>query len=322
MQSKSGNNNSNRIYLIDNTKVILIILVVFAHFLEAINSFSSDISILYRAIYIFHMPALIFLAGFNTKSQFSKQRVIGLLFLYIIFQTLYSLLINKYSILTPHWIMWFIPSLIFWRLSIHLFKKTRYPFTIAIILAIISGYFPIIGYPLSLSRTFVFLPFFILGHFHGERILLLCRKYNKALILPVGIAAISVSSYFIIDVRWLYSSFSYQSLGAEGINSIIMRTICLVSSTIGIITLLTFIPDKKFTWSSIGTKILPIYLLHGFFVISLKNVVIVLASYNIAAAVALAAVSTYILVKLLSSEKISKIIYAIYNYSSSKKSVI
>jgi hypothetical protein len=48
----------------------------------------------------------------------------------------------------------------------------------------------------------------------------------------------------------------------------------------------------------------------------------VLASYNIAAAVALAAVSTYILVKLLSSEKISKIIYAIYNYSSSKKSVI
>jgi len=55
----------------DNIKGILILLVVFAHFLFGLQS-SPVIDWLVDAIYFFHMPAFVFVSGYFSKSAHSK----------------------------------------------------------------------------------------------------------------------------------------------------------------------------------------------------------------------------------------------------------
>ena len=53
-----------RDYGFDNSKLILIILVVFAHLLEISTKNYGAKCDIYRVIYSFHMPAFVFLTGY------------------------------------------------------------------------------------------------------------------------------------------------------------------------------------------------------------------------------------------------------------------
>ena len=76
----------SRNYRFDNIKFILITLVVFGHFLELINGQVTDN--LYRIIYLFHIPAFIFITGYFAK--FNPAKIIRTLILpYVISQLLY-----------------------------------------------------------------------------------------------------------------------------------------------------------------------------------------------------------------------------------------
>ena len=72
----------------DNIRGILIILVVFGHFLELCPGAVAG-SHVYLLIYCFHMPAFIFLSGRFSKHD--RQNMWKLFFLYLFFQFLYRL---------------------------------------------------------------------------------------------------------------------------------------------------------------------------------------------------------------------------------------
>src|SRR5690606_5474093 len=72
---------------------------------------------------------------------------------------------------------------------------------------------------LSLSRTLVFLPFFLLGAAMGPgHFAALARprvRWAAGIVLVLGAAA-AVAFARDVDVKWLYGSFAYRSLGQPG----------------------------------------------------------------------------------------------------------
>ena len=73
----------------DNMKGLLILLVVFAHFLDAWIQKFSVVRLVYSTIYVFHMPAFVFISGYFGKSEKSRgfQSILKLVLLYFIFNS-------------------------------------------------------------------------------------------------------------------------------------------------------------------------------------------------------------------------------------------
>lgn len=62
----------------DNAKLLFIFLVVFGHAIQPFTEESRAIYTLYTWIYLFHMPAFIFLAGFFAKGLENRDYLIRL----------------------------------------------------------------------------------------------------------------------------------------------------------------------------------------------------------------------------------------------------
>ena len=79
---------SERIYLFDNLKFILIFFVVFGH---CIMIFVNDITLrVYMYIYLFHMPTFVFISGYFFKRR--NKKMLSFIVKYLVFQCLYLLL--------------------------------------------------------------------------------------------------------------------------------------------------------------------------------------------------------------------------------------
>lgn len=174
-----------RNYKYDTIRFIMIFFVIVGHAMELF--YSEKISYIYQIIYSFHIPVLIYITGMFAR--FDKQKIIKhLIFPYLVFQLIYQifhaiLFGNQINIqfTTPYWILWYLLSIIIYYILIPMFpdKKTKHVYTflfLSIIFALIIGFENSIGYYMSLSRTFYFFPFFIMGYYHDKLLDLLENK--------------------------------------------------------------------------------------------------------------------------------------------------
>lgn len=263
----------------DNAKFILIFFVVFGHMIQPFTD-TKAIEVIYHFIYAFHMPAFILLSGFFAKgighfgyvwNLFRK-----LIIPYLIFQLLYS---GYYYIIgdtgwrtawyEPHWALWFLLSLFCWHVLLVLFKKIPPIASVIIALAIgvLIGYIGEIGHEFSLSRTFVFFPFFVLGYWLTKEQLLKLKypmmKWLGATIIGLVIGVLSTAPAF--SVNWLLGSFSYQDMG-QPIWGGMLRFMIYVLAIIVTCSVLAWVPSKTYSWTKLGKQTLYVYLLHGVFI--------------------------------------------------------
>ena len=105
----------------DNIKGLLMLLTVFAHILYQLQSNSSAINSIVDYIYMFHMPAFVFVCGYFGKSENSHSfgAIIKLLFLYFIFNSVMGFVYGFDSLLKPMYSYWFLIALVVWRLTAH-----------------------------------------------------------------------------------------------------------------------------------------------------------------------------------------------------------
>lgn len=270
----------------DNAKVLLIFFVVFGHMIQPYVDGSQNVGTFYTWLYTFHMPAFIFLAGFYAKGKGSLDFVMNLakklLIPYLIFQAMYTIYyfyIGKSgwltdSIFSPHWSLWFLISLFSWHILLIVYKRMHpsIAITLALSLGIIVGYFEPIGHLFSLSRTFVFFPFFLLGHFVSvEHIMILKQKRMKVLSV-VTMSVIAVAIYFLPDINsgWLLASKSYSTLGMETYGSV-ARFFVYTTSFAMAASFLAWVPKRRLIFTKIGERTLYVYLLHGFFIQLFRN---------------------------------------------------
>ncbi|WP_077213135.1 acyltransferase family protein [Bacillus dakarensis] len=266
----------------DNAKFLLIFLVVFGHLIQSYIHEEQWIYTLYTTIYTFHMPAFILISGFFAKGfrkpGYLKNVAKKLIIPYLIFQSIYSFyyfFLNNHKVveldpLNPQWSLWFLLSLFCWNVLLFLFAKMKagVSLLLAVALGIFVGYFDEISNYLSLSRTFVFFPFFLLGYYlkkeHFEKVRALKFKYVSVFILISLFIAYYLFPNF--DYKWLFGSKPYGALDHSHFDGGIIR-LGVYSLTLGAtLSFLALVPRKRYFFTEWGTSSIYVYLLHGFFV--------------------------------------------------------
>lgn len=281
--------DTSRSKFFDNAKFILIFLVVFGHMISPLKEHDKILFTIYNVIYLFHMPAFIFISGYFAKGFRKKGYLLKsfqkILLPYFLFQIIYSIvyyLIGKeetieFDFLQPHWSLWFLLSLFFWNLMLYAFAKLKWKgFFIAVVLGIGIGYIDEVGSFLSLSRTFVFFPYFLLGFlFNGEQLKNVIRtKYS----VPIGIFILTLtlivfgSDISKESVSWLLGDESYQKMGGEQLTDGLWRAIQYAFTIIVIFGFFSLIPSNQYRITKIGERTLYVYLLHGFIIKTIQSV--------------------------------------------------
>ena len=255
----------------DNLKALLIFLVVFAHLQNLFSGPRSEV--LYRTIYIFHMPAFVFVTGrfakFDLRGILTRQ-----LLPYLFFQVLYitwdRLVLGTpwtLQFTTPRWILWYLLSAALWRLLLPLVdteRAGRMALTLALSLglALAAGYCPRLGFCLSLSRTVVFLPFFLLGLYWGRLERRMPPPSRRAGI-AAGVLAAALSRALLergATRGLLYGALSYADCECgPG-----LRLLQLLAAGCWICALVCLTPDRRIPGvTALGRSTLPVFLLHG-----------------------------------------------------------
>jgi fucose 4-O-acetylase-like acetyltransferase len=266
--AKSGRNGH-----IDALKGAGILLVVFGHLIERPSGQSALLQTLYTAIYSFHMPLFVFLAGIFARETLKSrdyQKIAWTLFLpLVVFQVIYlgaGRLTGwySYSPLTPYWLLWFIASLIGWRLLLPLFASPA-GLAVALLGAIFVGYDDAVGYALSAARTIYFLPFFVLGHLYGAQMVALAGRHRLAFSCLFGLAMLAVTVWWLngLDGSALTGSHDYASAPPFPAYPGLGRLLVLLLSLAGVMGFCALVPDRSAMLAWFGERSLSIYLLHG-----------------------------------------------------------
>lgn len=262
---------------VDCSKGLLIFLVVFGHFVERLVGWGTEEGrILLSSIYAIHMPAFILISGMFFKNKNISQKVIYFLSLLVPFQLFYLFL--NYALTgqwssswwyQPYWILWYMFGMLCWTLLTPLLLKTKAPLLISVMAAVLIGYSPINNYILSIGRVFTFLPFFIVGHLYGKAIVEYLKSHRNSLYIGLlGLLGIVTLFYFVpVSAGWLYGSYRYIQLNAEGYIAAITRLGFMLLSMGGTLAVLAVTPlfNQQY-WIRLGENTLPVYLLHGFVV--------------------------------------------------------
>lgn len=263
----------------DNARLLLILLVVFGHMIQPFRD-SHAVNTVYLWMYTFHMPAFIFLAGFFAKGSGNWKYILKLakklLIPYIVFQLVYTgyyFFIGKEDWLTgifdPHWAMWFLFSLFSWHVLLALFKHLPawLGITITVEIGLIVGYFGEVGELFSLSRTFVFFPFFLTGYWVTRKHISWLRHHLAKITSVVIMLTVAVVAFYVPDMNsdWLLASKSYGTLGMPAYGGFTRMAVYTISALMAV-SVLTWIPTKRFRFTTVGERTLYIYLLHGFFI--------------------------------------------------------
>ncbi|WP_106768436.1 acyltransferase family protein [Paenibacillus faecalis] len=263
-----------------NLRFILIVTVFISNAIEPLITRMSGLHTLYMWIYSFHMPLFVLVTGYFAKNSMEGKTCRKVLFQiaiqYVIFQTLYSLLDTFFfhvddihrSFFAPYLLLWFLFSHACWRLLLLMLGKfsAGQQLLFAAIFGILAGYLPIEGVWLSLSRTFVFFPFFLIGyHFSFDIFALRFHSWIKR-----AAAAISVLLFIgfglwgnNLPAGWLYGSMTYAELGQQmwyaGLFRIAIYALQLTASA----AFLAFVPMTSGKITELGRRTVYVFLLHG-----------------------------------------------------------
>jgi fucose 4-O-acetylase-like acetyltransferase len=271
-----------RDYFFDNAKFILIILVVFGHFLTSFIHKNDFIFSLYQVIYTFHMPAFILISGYFAKGYnkkgYIKKTAKKLILPYLCFQLIYSIVyyyLNHepelmFDPLDPHWSLWFLLSLFFWNLMLPVFARFRPVYSIigSLLIALLIGYVDFINNYLSLSRTFVFFPIFLIGYYLKKEYFysLLTFKYK---LLACSIFILLFIGFYLfpnLESQWLLGSKPYAEMGINSFTAMLIRLGVYILSFIMMGSFFTLVPKKRYFFTNLGKNSLYVYLLHGFII--------------------------------------------------------
>jgi fucose 4-O-acetylase-like acetyltransferase len=271
----------------DNAKFILIFLMVFGHFIQSYIEENKFIFSLYSTIYLFHMPAFILISGYFAKGFRKKGYLLKiakkLILPYLIFQGIYSFYYYflhekealEFDPFIPEWSLWFLVSLFCWNVMLFLFTKWKpsHGFILSIVLGIVAGYIDVIDDFLSISRTIVFFPLFLLGYYFKQENFVKLLNVRMKLFSIVLFASIVLIFYFIPEFnhKWLFGSKPYEDFDVPGMLGGLVRLGVYSLTLVATLSFFAFVPPKNYFFTKWGARSLYVYLLHGFFIKYFRN---------------------------------------------------
>lgn len=269
----------------DTLKFVLIFFVVYAHTLSGSNPDGSFNRAMYNFIFIL-FPLFIFISGRFSQIKNMEKYKLGLLRIfetYIVFQfirTIPILLSGAFSfhsilsfLLSPKYTLWYLISLIYWRLIVMFIPKRILIYkpivilTLCFTVSILGGFIPV--KILALQRAMTYLPFFFLGFYSTEIDL---RKWISKIHIGIPIMSILASFLFIYyymnyDMTFVLSGkmsyWSYPSLSPL----LLCIARCLFVLAAIFVSFMVMCLVRVQSWmAKMGAATLAIYIFHSFIV--------------------------------------------------------
>ncbi len=267
-----------RIDLYDNAKGILITLTVVGHFVSQYWGKYDTLDVVYMFIYLFHMPAFCFMSGFFSKNAEKGRRtcVKGMLLPYIIIYTLWFLYYTfvwdkntNYDLAVPGYAQWYLLSLFTWRLILPTVLRLKKPLIWSVGIALLVGFIPEIGGEFSLSRTIVFMPYFLLGYYCTPENIQKIKSVKKiwgilGTVLAGGIAWFYV--YVGLPRGMTFAKNPYEVYDATFVESIAFRFTLYIVAIFMLLCLINLTPKKKSFLTKFGANSLMVLVIHVYVV--------------------------------------------------------
>ncbi len=267
-----------RVYLWDNVKALLIILVVMGHFVTQFTGSNEIMQSMFSIIYSVHMPLFIFVSGLFTRYKDDKLQV-NKIISYLILYVLLKLIIyierisfghdSHFNLFSESGIPWYMLAMAMWLCMTYCFRNVKpVPMMIiSVVSSLLVGYIDGVGDVLCLSRIIVFYPFFLFGFYlDANKIIEKTRKSWMKVVSVLLLIALVVFAFIFRDAlyslrpvfvgRREYAAFPASNLGP------IIRLGWYFASAVLSAAIICLIPNRQNKMSYIGAATLPIYFFH------------------------------------------------------------
>ena len=264
---------------LDNAKMGLIVLVVLGHTWALLPS-DGPAGHLYDFVYLWHMPAFVFLSGYLSRGFRYRpdrlwQLVTTLLVPYVVFEgalAWFRLHVGgerlDYLWTDPHFPMWYLLALVVWRLATPLLRPLGgFAVVVALGICLASGFLEGDWTRwMDLPRILGFLPFFTLGLVTTPERMAWLRERAPVLL---GLAAFAVIGVLAVDLhRWASTAYVYYRpftlMDDTTTTALLTRLMIVAVGVAGTFAWLAVVPRSGGWFTRMGAATMIVYLFHGF----------------------------------------------------------
>jgi fucose 4-O-acetylase-like acetyltransferase len=266
----------------DNIKMTLVTLVVVGHSWTLVPHDLAQ-TWAYDFLYAWHVPAFVVVTGYLSRSfAWTPAKLVSLVRTvavpYVLFEA--ALAWFRYQVggvqlddlfTDPHWPMWYLSALFFWRLMTPVFLALPKPLALgaAVAISLVAGL--VAGDTFDMARILGLLPFFVLGLTITDREWGWVRARRAVPFALLGIAVVLVVTRFTdswIATEWYYYRSRYDALEPNDLKAVAIRAVLLGVGLVGAASCFALVPRARTWFSRLGAATLVVYLFHGFFVLS------------------------------------------------------
>jgi len=314
-----------RINKYDNLKGLAILLVVLGH-LDFMNTISF-----YSLFFLIDLPIFFFVAGYFSKidihqpsKAFKRLMVPYFIFCFLIelFRWIYTGSTNWNMIfLQSSMAMWFLIALFIMKMTLPIMDKFKFPIITAILFALLFGLYDIHPNILGLTRTFAYMPIFLLGYYYKDykeyftkahsRIYSFYDRHFKLVLIPVILA--TAVFYFKIQSRFYIFKTPYTgNLLFEAIKRLIAIAVIMV----WVIIFNRIMTNRECFLTQIGRNSMAIYVLHPFIYYFFKPIwpqVFTGGAFAFIASFILFAITIFVLSRDVVTKYLNKFTDGVYN---------
>ncbi len=267
--------------------------MILGHLGNRYASKSDAVAVLQLWVYLFHMPAFVYVSGLFSKKTIDGARwdkAVAYLLLYlfmksipvlkgILFGGISSVSVN---LLYENGIPWYALASFEWFVIAILARRIHPAYVLAVsgFLSIVVGYFSQVGTFFTLKRGIVFFPIFYLGYLTDQKKLSEWAKKPAIRIAAAVVLILSVAvCFWKLDIlspwRLLFRAKSDYAAIKTSVSirwGWLWRIIFYFVSMLLTGALIAVTPSKKLFFSSLGAKTLPVYVFHQHLIMAMVKI--------------------------------------------------
>ncbi|MFL6022052.1 MAG: acyltransferase family protein [Marmoricola sp.] len=267
----------------DTIKMALVALVVVGHSWKGLLPADTGTTWAYDFLYTWHVPAFVVITGYLSRGfRWTPQKLWSLVRTvavpYLIFEAALAWFRYHFGGVAlndlfkdPHWPMWYLAALFFWRLATPaiLAVPRRVALPLAVATSLAAGLFA--GQLLDSARILGLLPFFVLGLLLHEVDWQRLRSSRLVPYAVLGFLVIALVTRYTAawgKTDWFYYNATYDQLGVGTGQALATRAFVLLLGLVGTASFFVLVPKAGSWFARLGTATLVVYLWHGFFVLT------------------------------------------------------
>ncbi|RYZ12221.1 MAG: hypothetical protein EOO70_09220, partial [Myxococcaceae bacterium] len=258
----------------DNAKMTLVTLIVVGHSWVMLPDNTTK-EWLYDFLYAWHVPAFVIITGYLSRSfTWERSRLWSLVKTvvvpYVIFEAVLAWFRHTFGgieldqlFLDPHWPMWYLSALFFWRMMTPIFTAMppKVAVSISVLISLAAGLWA--GDTFDFARIFGLLPFFVLGlSMRPEHWTQVHRTGTQifGLISLVGVFLLTHYTDTLIETEWFYYRSRYDALEPDNTRAALIRATLLFLGLAGSLGFYALVPRLKSWFTGLGKYTLVVYL--------------------------------------------------------------